>query len=172
LDITTPSRAKREHDLQKIAALYLAGKAQVAIASEMGVSQQAISSSLRTLRKRWIDSALRDFDELRAEQLAKIDRLESEYWDAWERSKAPRTRKGRKQKTADSGDAEESSVTIEDRDGNPSWLAGVERCIERRCKLLGLDAPTKTSVTVEQTFADFVMAAAGDADLAGAEPQG
>jgi hypothetical protein len=31
----------------------------------------------------------------------------------------------------------------EQRDGNPAFLAGVMSCIERRCKLLGLDAPVK-----------------------------
>jgi hypothetical protein len=35
----------------------------------------------------------------------------------------------------------------EQRDGNPAFLAGVMSCIERRCKLLGLDAPAKAELT-------------------------
>jgi hypothetical protein len=35
----------------------------------------------------------------------------------------------------------------EQRDGNPAFLAGVMSCIERRCKLLGLDAPVKSELT-------------------------
>ena len=31
--------------------------------------------------------------------------------------------------------------------GNPAYLAGVMSCIERRCKILGLDAPTKIAPT-------------------------
>jgi hypothetical protein len=71
------------------------------------------------------------------------------------------------------GDSDESSVVVEERDGNPSWLAGVDKCIERRCKLLGLDAPVKTDLSINQTFADFVLAAAGDIDGEdGAESEG
>ena len=32
----------------------------------------------------------------------------------------------------------------EQRDGNPAFLQGVLNCIDRRCKLLGIDAPTRT----------------------------
>jgi hypothetical protein len=36
----------------------------------------------------------------------------------------------------------------EERDGNPAFLAGVERCIKMRMDLLGLNAPTKSEDTV------------------------
>ena len=32
--------------------------------------------------------------------------------------------------------------------GNPAWLAGLQRCHERRCKLLGLDAPDRVLLGV------------------------
>ena len=143
---TTHPRAESEHELAQIAAMYLSGKSQFAIASEMGCTQQNISLRLKTIRRRWREATIRDFDELRSEQVAKIDRVELEYWDAWERSKKPRTRKGRKERSGDTN-SDESSVVIEERDGNPAWLSGVERCIDRRCKLLGLDAPQKIAPT-------------------------
>ena len=38
---------------------------------------------------------------------------------------------------------QERSVMTEERTGDPRYLDGVMRCIERRCHLLGLDAPAK-----------------------------
>lgn len=168
------TKVQREKDLQQIAEMYLSGRTQADIAHALNVTQQTISNDLKTLQERWLASSVRDFNELRAEQLAKIDRLEAEYWSAWERSKRPRTRKGKKQKSSSgpTGNSDESSVVVEERDGNPAWLAGVDRCVERRCKLLGLDAPTKSDINVTQTFAEFVLAAAGDSDLDDLEPEG
>ena len=31
--------------------------------------------------------------------------------------------------------------------GDPRFLAGVQWCIERRCKIIGIDAPTKSELT-------------------------
>lgn len=169
------TKVQREKDLQQIAEMYLSGRTQADIGNILGLTQQTISNDLKALQQRWLESSVRDFDELRAEQLAKIDRLEAEYWAAWDRSKRPKTRKGKKSKTTSGplGDSDESSVVVEERDGNPAWLAGVDKCIERRCKLLGLDAPTKADLNINQTFADFVLAAAGDIDGEdGAESEG
>jgi hypothetical protein len=171
----TRTKVQREKDLQQIAEMYLSGRTQADTGNVLNLTQQTVSNDLKTLQQRWLDSSLRDFDELRAEQLAKIDRLEAEYWAGWSRSTRPRTRKGKKSKSSKGpmGDSDESSVVVEERDGNPSWLAGVDKCIERRCKLLGLDAPVKTDLSINQTFADFVLAAAGDIDGEdGAESEG
>jgi hypothetical protein len=169
------TKVQREKDLQQIAEMYLSGRTQADIGNALNLTQQTISNDLKTLQQRWLESSVRDFDELRAEQLAKIDRLEAEYWAGWARSTRPKTRKGKKSKSSSGpmGDSDESSVQVEERDGNPTWLAGVDKCIERRCKLLGLDAPTRAELSVAQTFADFVLAAAGDIDGEdGAESEG
>ena len=89
---------------------------------------------------------MRDFDALKAQELAKIDAVEREYWLAWERSK--RTKKYRCRRAAKSirrranhalkgGDAQRRAS------GQPGILAGVLTCIERRCSILGLDAPKR-----------------------------
>lgn len=104
--------------------MYLRGRRQWQIAEQIGICQQMVCHDLKEIRKRWRESTIRDFDELRSEQLEKIDTVESEYWAGFERSQSKRH-----------------------PSGNPSFLAGVERCIERRCKLLGLDAPQKIAPT-------------------------
>jgi len=73
-------------DRQAIASMYLRGKAQVDIAAELGLSQPTVSRDLKIIQGEWLDSAIRDFDAARAQELAKIDELERTYWAAWERS--------------------------------------------------------------------------------------
>ena len=139
-----------ERDRAEIAALYLRGKLQSEIADiinasrDYTLSRQMISYDLKRVQEAWLESSIRDFDELRAQELAKIDTLERTYWDAWERScEDAETRRI-------VGNAESPnrvSKTSKTQNGNPQFLAGVERCIERRCKLLGLDAPTRNDIT-------------------------
>ena len=72
---------------EQIAARYLRGEYQVEIAAALGISQQQLSYDLKAIRAAWLASAVRDFDALKAQELAKIDAVEREYWLAWERSK-------------------------------------------------------------------------------------
>ncbi len=138
------SREQLQRDRAETARLYLQGWLQIDIAKKQGVEQSTISDDLAAIRKQWLASAIRDFDEARAQELAKIDILEIEYWQAWQRSL-----KSKKTETAKTSSGkirqDEASVKEEFRDGDPRFLAGVERCIERRCKLLGLDAVTSGS---------------------------
>lgn len=133
---------------QEVAARYLRGEMQSQIAQAFGVSQAQISKDLAAVRAAWLDAAIRDFDAARAQELAKIDQVEREYWLAWERSQKDkeialqetdgtqdeRTRKPRIKK---------ASLRKEGQSGNPAFLAGVLTCIERRCAILGLDAPKR-----------------------------
>lgn len=103
-----------------------------------------VFNDLRKIRGMWLESAVRDFDTMRSQELAKVDKLEATYWEAWDRSLSEFEKKSVKRKTLETGGQEVSEeVAKEKRDGNPAFLAGVERCIERRCKILGLDAPAK-----------------------------
>ncbi|MHC4984512.1 MAG: hypothetical protein ACYTF6_15275, partial [Planctomycetota bacterium] len=62
--------------------------------------------------------------------------------------------KGKVQKHQDSDGrfvAEQPAVVAKARKGqagDPRFLAGVQWCIERRCKILGLDAPTKAQASL------------------------
>lgn len=141
--VDTEVLARRED----VARRYLQGQTQSEIADVFGVSQAQISKDLAAIRAAWLASAVRDFDALKAQELAKIDAVEREYWLAWERSKKdkeisvqeggevdPQTRKPRIKKVV---------MRKEGQAGNPAFLAGVLTCIERRCAILGLDAPKR-----------------------------
>src|SRR5215467_12116778 len=80
---------KREvvnHRRQEVAALYLTGKYQTEIARLVGCSQQQVSHDLKAVQQQWLASSIRDFDAVKSEQLAKIDRIERAAWASFERS--------------------------------------------------------------------------------------
>ncbi len=141
------SKIERERDLVEVAALYLRAETQESIARIISgkyypdnpLSRQQIGYDIRTIIKRWRKDAVRDISERKAEELARIDALEREYWDAWERS----------QKNAETDtvmDGPKGKTLISKKEGqvgDPRFLEGVYRCIDKRCEILGLNAPTK-----------------------------
>ena len=140
------SSAELARDRRRIADLYLAGQIQADIAEEIGVDQSTVSRDLKALQVEWLASSLIDFDEAKAKELAKIDRLEREYWDAWEESKRDKET-SITEKIASEKPRDKAQIRREGQVGNPSFLAGVQWCIERRCKILGLDAPKGLDLT-------------------------
>jgi hypothetical protein len=140
-----PKRTKvqRDRDRAEIARLYLTGALQIDIGARLGLSQQQISYDLKAIRKEWLQSSLRDFDEARSQELAKIDHLETTYWDAWRRSVEKREIETSKMVETAGGQRMEAATRTELQAGDPRFLAGVQWCIDRRCKLLGLDAPDR-----------------------------
>lgn len=143
---------ERERDLDRIAELYLQGKTQAEIAivlaseREYAVTRQTIARDLRTVQERWQASATEKLSAARARELAKIDRLERTYWEAWERSCQARTISSAEECIGAGGlgrGMQRKGIRREEQGGNPAYLAGVLQCIERRCRLLGLDAPDR-----------------------------
>lgn len=122
-------KIQRERDLVETARLYCQGLSQAEIGERLGVSQRTISKDLREIQRRWQAACVESISQGKARELARIDELERTYWAAWFDSKRVKTSKAIKQE--------------ETRDGNPAYLQGVMTCIEKRCKLLGLDAPVR-----------------------------
>jgi hypothetical protein len=153
---TKRSSIKREFDLATLAGLYFKGKFQSEIASQLNLTQQQISYDLKTLQTRWAESARGRFDDAKGKELAKVDNLEREYWQAYQLSQKDFRSVTAKRERVDlgidkdgkraarKGAITELTVKKETRIGDPRYLAGVAWCIERRCKILGLDAPIQT----------------------------
>ena len=139
-------------DRARIADLYLRGRKQWEIGQELGLSQQMVSYELGIIRKQWMESAVRDFDEAKGRELDRIDHLEREAWDAWERSKRHRlvSVSGIEEKSTGSGVDDRPAAPTEtrtreetrktDQVGDPRFLEKVAWCIDQRCKILGLHA--------------------------------
>jgi len=142
----TPKDIEIAQRRAEVAALYLSRKTQVEIAAELGVDQATISRDLTALQALWRSEATEDVGEVKARELARIDRLEREYWQAWEDSKGKRTTTSKKMSEMAGNKRAEASTREEDLLGDPRYLAGVQWCITRRCEILGIDAPKKTEI--------------------------
>ena len=144
------NRAEIERDRRRIADLYLQGWLQADIAKDIGVAQSTVSRDLVALHGEWKKSALLDFNEAKAQQLAKIDRLEREYWEAWARScedaETVRQEGGTKSKDGKLLPPDKVVRTSKGQAGDPRFLQGVQWCIDRRIKILGVDSAQKLDI--------------------------
>jgi len=125
---------------QTVGRLYAQGQTLREIGKAVGRHEATICRDLEKIRCQWLESSIRDFDQAKADELAKIDNLEREHWEAWARS-----RKDKQSRTVEDSDkgGSKRSVREEGQTGDPRFLDGVLKCIERRCKLLGIDAPER-----------------------------
>lgn len=169
------TKAQREQDLTRLAALCLRGLTQAEMAARLNVCRQQVQYDLKELHRRWVAAQLADTEARKALELAKIDHVERTYWRAWRRSRKARQARTRAKATAGAGAAKlRASLRREGRDGNPAFLAGVLRCIQRRAAILGLDAPRTVAPTTpagkepyagltDEQLADRILAFLGPA---------
>jgi len=130
----------------KVSDLYLKGHIQAEIARRLDCTQQQVSLDLQVIRDEWRESIFRNFDEKQELELQKIDQLERTYWAEYERSKLPKTRKTSKGRgTTEKATSVEKTDMVEERLGDPRYLEGVQWCVNKRCQILGLDAPKGNS---------------------------
>ncbi|EKE79464.1 hypothetical protein [Idiomarina xiamenensis] len=126
-----------------VAEMYLKGRTMADIADELGASINMVNYDLREVRKRWRNSAVRDFDAHRAEQLARLDLIEAAAWREWERS----CEDYYKHTVGETAQGEIDKEETGGQTGDPRYMNVILSTVERRCKLLGLDAPTKVAPT-------------------------
>ncbi len=148
---------------------------QQQIADRLGISRNMVKYDLEAMKQQWEAKRTALRDQHIAEEVRRIDLMESEYWEAWERSREDAvtltTETLLREKTGDldppddvdretlESDEIEQAMSaasktvlkqIEKRTGQvgaPAYMAGVQWASESRRKLLGLDAPTKIAPT-------------------------
>lgn len=144
----TPFAIARDRLL--IAEWYCQGVPQHEIADRLGtVSREQVKYDLAAIHAEWAAKRDRLLDEHKAEQLAKIDVMEREYWAEYLRSKEPFKRTVKHAESAKDEKQPQPTravVTTEERLGDPRYLDGARWCIEQRCKILGLYAPTRVAL--------------------------
>ena len=142
--VSAPKRTEfeREAQLVEIKDAYLRGDTQMVIAERLGLSQGQISRDLAKIQRRWRESSLVDINEAKQRELERIDVLEREYWQAWENSKGEQQRST----ASKQGELSRAQIVKYESAGDPRFLAGVQWCVEQRCKILGLYAPLRSEV--------------------------
>jgi hypothetical protein len=127
----------------KVASLLVRGEMNhYEITRKLGMEESqrsTISRDIQAIKAEWRLAAVRNFDDAVGRELAKLDSLEAEMWAAWERSKTPREVTRTRHRTGGKTAGDEAERRKEHRDGNPQFAQMILSCIDRRCKLLGLD---------------------------------
>ena len=125
---------------RKVGELTLQGLKQDEIARRLGVNQSTIGRDLEQLRIEWRDSAVRDFDEARGQELQKLALIETEAWAAWRRSQQPEQAASMSEGKA----GKSSRSSLKHQYGDPRFLDQVNKCVTQRCFLLGLQPAAVT----------------------------
>lgn len=123
----------------KVCELYLQGRYQHEIALILNVSTKTVSRDLKEAEERWLTEAATSVEQRRATEVAKLNDLERTYHRAWLRSLRIKEECIESQTEKVAGVETKSEKRRARSEGNPAFLAGRERCIMHRCKLLGLD---------------------------------
>jgi len=133
--------------------MYLRMIPQYKIAEELNLSPATVSRDIRELHEEWKTSRLYDMNEAKRKELARIDVLERQYWEGWELSK----QKAHSEADAIAGPG--STVTLHQKReqfGDPRYLNGIMSCINKRCEILGLNAPKSLELNPGKTWAQFI----------------
>lgn len=158
---TRRGKARRQHDLHEVSRLYLEGVSQPAIAERLSITVPQVASDLRVIRRAWRRAQVANFDEQRSREVAKIDHLEAVYWDAWFRSQRDQEETITERRDGVTAVALARVRRRTGITGDAVYLAGVQWCIERRIRLLGLDAPTRITVESVRAEAERIAAVTG-----------
>ena len=136
----------------QVAEQYLQGRPQYVIAEALSIHEATVGALLAQLRSEWQRQAGLDFTLRVALELARIDLLERNYWQAWERSKGDQVvMKTRFKNNQVDLNSFQERVTRKDMPGDPRYLDGIAKCIEMRLKIVGGFAPTKLDVDWRQS---------------------
>lgn len=174
MTVSTQKRTEIANRRQEVSERYLRGMYMADIAAELGVDTATVSRDLAELRKEWLERSINHIDQRKAIELAKLDRLELEYWDAWQRSQEDaetitQEKLGAIKDTEGKvmGTRVKEIKKREGQSGNPAFLAGILNCINKRCEILGLNAPKDfdfTSKGEKIKFVNFGVDDAGDGE--------
>lgn len=116
---------------------------------EYSVTYKTVFMDIQQVLIEWKKERFKDIDNYMQLELKKLDKMEVELWDAWEKSKSAK----RKTKII-GGNISDNSISggtldsrqIEDNNGDPRYLDLLLKVQERRAKLLGYNAPVKVDV--------------------------
>lgn len=116
---------------------------------EYSVTYKTVFMDIQQVLAEWKKERFKDIDNYMQLELKKLDKMEIELWDAWEKSKSAKRKTkiigGRISDNSISGGTLDSRQ-IEDNNGDPRYLDLLLKIQERRAKLLGYNAPVKVDV--------------------------
>lgn len=154
-------RTKRERTERRarVGALLLEGRSFSYIAETIDISLSTAVRDVKACEEEWKKRQAVGHEARVSRQLAMLDRIDMELWDAWARSKQPKEKRVAKNVTVGEKPAQtekkgaaragpqersEASLVTEGQVGDPRFLMGLLRSFEERSKTLGTYAPTRS----------------------------
>lgn len=160
------TKDQREFDLVFCSNLFLRGYTYREISERLNeenarrgvgytITKQMVYWDMQQLLIEWKRERMENIDDYVTQELRKLDKMEVELWEAWERSKTGKLREKNRQnakprKVLEDGDNPEyygyEETTTETSAGNPRFLDLLLNVQQRRAKMLGFDAPIKVEI--------------------------
>ena len=162
------TRSQIEHDRAAVAHMVLEGLTvrQMAIVIGKpysgGLAVSTVQKDIEAVRREWRKSAVNDVELARAIELERLRNTEHAAWEGWEQSKMPKTVHSKRYIRCGKRLVRKVTVTKTTSGlGNPAFLITVLKCIDLRCKILGLyeQPPALSSDTGEVTMAHMIALA-------------
>lgn len=160
------TKDQRECDLAFCSNLFLRGYTYREISERLNeenarrglaytITKQMVYWDMQQLLIEWKRERMENIDDYVTQELRKLDKMEVELWEAWERSKTGKLREksrrnAKPRKVLEDGDNPEyygyKEATTETSAGNPRFLDLLLNVQQRRAKMLGFDAPIKVDI--------------------------
>jgi hypothetical protein len=127
---------------QQVASLYLQGWSIKRIAESLQLASSTVSKSIRKAKDIWLRATKDDYGAHVANELARIATVETEAWEAWQDSK-----KDQKSLSVTTGKFPSKTRSRHNSNGDPRFLAVIQKCTDQRMRLLGLGDPQDGSAS-------------------------
>lgn len=129
--------------LEEVARLRLRGSSERGIAAELGISQPQVHRDLKLIESRWIEDSAELIGKAKGRELARLELVIAEAWEAWDKSKEPHVRT-----VEEAGQVTKTTTTF--TAGNVRCLEVIVTAIAGMCRILGVGTTTELSVTVRR----------------------
>jgi hypothetical protein len=150
-----------ERLLADVAHYYAMGYSILEISDLMHHSQGTIKKWIEEVKQRWLREQVKSYEVRQAEHLSKLDKLERELWDSWDKSKAGIKRKiktkGNISGGRNAGDSSSTTTDVTTQPGDPRYADQLLKVLQTKQKILGLDAPTVIKHTGEVGLMNLSM---------------
>lgn len=164
------TKAERERDILFCTNLFMRGYSYREISrllnielTKQGASYeltfQMVYYDMRKVLDEWKDDQKQNISDYVAQELRKLDRMEAELWEAWEKSKKIVKKKTRRNRADDSdpddgtkrpGDYGYTETQLEETPGDSKYFDLILRVWDKRAKLVGYDVPEKVKIVRDE----------------------
>lgn len=120
-----------------VAELWLKGYSIKRIALSVEMNHRQVRELVLKSKAIWIKRKELALTDVVAEQLRRVDLIEMNAWEAWERSQQEHV----ETKVQSTKDGTFKTRTTKTAVGDPRFLDAALKCVEQRCKLLGVYKP-------------------------------